>query len=250
MIKKDPNNYEERKDLHGVISKKNFEFLNTVNASTVDFLGETWVKNVKANKKYWRKHQKLRSLLGIGKNKAVIGIGAGPSFHKNKDVLKRFVNEDGIKPWPDRDFITIASNHQFKPLLEMGIIPDFVLLVDASDVVMEQLTKDIPKMAQHTQLLVGIHANPGVIKKWDKQGRGIVFYASPAPDIKEAAQEHLKRGFKQHTIELGGNVLNGAFMIGAGVLQSTIFMGIGNDLSFEMNEDAEEQRKRYYADGE
>jgi hypothetical protein len=250
MAKTNAEKYDERPELHGVISQKNFEFVQTVNATTAGVLGETWDNNVKSNKKYWRKHQKLRDLVGIGKNKAVIGIGAGQSFHKNKDVLKSYVNRDGIKSWEDRDFITIASNHQFKPLLEMGIIPDFVLVVDASDVIMDQITKDIPREAQGTQLIVGVHANPKVIKEWDKQGRGIVFYASTAPIIKEAALKHIKRGVKENVIEVGGNVLNGAFMIGAGPMQSTIFMGVGNDLSFPMSDDAEEQRKRYYADGD
>ena len=250
MAKTNAEKYAERPELHGVISQKNFEFVQTVNKTTGGMLSETWIRNVKSNKKYWRKHQKLRDLVGIGKNKAVIGVGAGQSFHKNKDVLKSYVNRDGVKSWGDRDFITIASNHQFKPLLEMGIIPDFVLVVDASDVIMDQLTKDIPSEAQGTQLIIGLHANPKVIKEWDKQDRGIIFYANTAPAIKEAADKYIKRGVKENIIELGGNVLNGAFMIGAGPMQSTIFMGVGNDLSFPMSEDAEEQRKSYYADGD
>lgn len=246
----DAEDYDKRKELHGVISKKNFEYVNFVNKSTLAVLGDEWTRNVKRNKKFWRKHLKLRSLLGLAKNKAVIGIGAGPSFHKNKHILKKFVNADGVKMWEDREFVTIASNHQFKPLLEMGIIPDFVLLVDASDVVMDQLTKDIPKTASGTQLIAGIHSHPKVLGEWDKQGRGIVFYSSPSPVIQEAAKKHIKRGLKEQTIELGGNVMNGAFMIGAGVLQSTVFMGVGNDLSFEINEDKEKQRSGYYADGD
>jgi hypothetical protein len=47
---------------------------------------------------------------------------------------------DGVKSWFDRNFIILASNHQLKPLLNMGIIPDFVMVADASDVVMDQLT--------------------------------------------------------------------------------------------------------------
>lgn len=242
--------YENRTELHGVISKTNYEFVESVNTVTIAHLGEEWAKNIKKNKKYWRKHQKLRNLLGLGRNKAVIGIGAGISFQKNKDVLKRVVNADGVKSWPNREFITIVSNHQFKPLLKMGIVPDFVLLVDASDVVMDQLTKDIPKEAHNTQLITGVHAHPKVIGEWDKQGRGIVFYATKSDVIRDAVKKHIVRGYKEHEIELGGNVLNGSFMIGAAVMQSTVFMGVGNDLSFEIDNDIEKQRKGYYADGD
>ena len=247
---RDAENYKKRTELHGIISENNFEFIKTVNEMTLVHLESEWVKNVKKNKRAWRKHQRLRALLGIGKNKAVIGIGSGASFNKNKDVLKRFVNSDGIKPWAERDFITIAANHQFKPLLEMGVIPDFVLLVDASDVVMDQLNKDIPKEARGVQLITGVHAHPRVIKEWDRQGRGIVFYTTPSQAIRDVVAEHLKRGKEKHEIELGGNVLNGAFMVAAGVLQSTIFMGVGNDLSFKIDDDLDKQRKEYYADGD
>jgi len=240
--------YDKYTAIHGVVSKKNFDFLGHINTQTIDHFKDEWTANIKKNKKFWRKHQRLRGLSGLGINKAVIGIGAGSSFNKNKDVLKHFINQDGIKPWEERDFITIAANHQFKPLLDMGIIPDFVLLVDASDVVMDQLTKDIPKEAANTQLIVGVHASPRVICEWDSQGRGLVFYTTPAPIIRDAVKKYLKRGCEEHRIELGGNVLNGAFMIGCGALKSTVFMGVGNDLSFEINDDIEQQRKGYYSD--
>jgi len=242
--------YDEYTSIHGVISKNSYDFVERINAQTIDHLMDEWISNVKTNRKFWRRHQKLRGLLGLGLNKAVIGIGAGPSFNKNKDVLTRFVGKDGIKSWEERDFITIAANHQFKPLLDMGIIPDFVLLVDASDVVLDQLTKNIPRDAKNTQLITGVHASPKVLSRWDNQGRGIVFYTTPAPTIRDAVTEHLKEDNHDQQIELGGNVLNGAFMIGAGALRSTVFMGVGNDLSFKIDDDVDKQRSGYYADGD
>ena len=244
------DDYDKREELHGVISREDFELVRKVNKMTIGHLGKEWANNIKKNKKYWRKHAKIRDLTGLGRNKAVIGIGAGPSFHKNKDVLKHYIVSDGIKEWQDREFITIASNHQFKPLLEMGIVPDFVLLVDASDVVMDQLTKNIPKEANGTQLITGVHASPNVLKEWDKQGRGVVFYSTPAEVIQVASKEYIKRGFKEQILEMGGNVLNGAFMVGVSALQSTVFMGIGNDLSFQIDDDVDKQRDGYYADGD
>jgi hypothetical protein len=38
--------------------------------------------------------------------------------------------------------------------------------------------------------------------------------------------------------------------MGCAVMQSTIFMGIGNDLSFPVKDDLDEQRSSYYADGD
>jgi hypothetical protein len=244
------NNYDAREDLHGVVSRENFEFLGTINKQTVYHLGEQWARNIQYNKKYWRMHKPLISCKGMGINKAVIGVGASPSFHKNKHVLKEWVNRDGVKDWDDRDFITICANHQYKPLLQMGIIPDFVLLVDASDVVLDQLTKDIPKDGQNTILITGVHCSPKVIKTWSKQGRDILFFVSPAPDVMAAFRSVMNRSPDPYKIELGGNVLNGAWMISIAILNSTVFMGVGNDLSFPMKDTLDERRSAYYADGD
>lgn len=242
--------YENREELHGIVSKNSFDFICAVNKSTLNILGDQWISNIRRNKKYWKRHAKIRDMLALGRNKAVIGIGAGPSFHKNVDVLKKHIIEDGLKPWKDREFITIVSNHQFKPLLKLGIIPDFVLLVDAAATVQHQLTEDIPEEARNTQLITGVHAHPNIIKRWDKQGRGLIFFTTPADLIQDAGKECGYKKYSANKIELGGNVLNGAWMIGSAVFQSTVFMGIGNDLSFEIKDDVNEQRKSYYADGD
>lgn len=244
------NVYNERDELHGVVSKNSFDFIRAVNQSTLRILGEEWIANIRKNKKYWKRHNKLRDMMSLGRNKAIIGIGAGPSFKKNQDVLCKYIIEDGLKPWEEREFVTIASNHQFKPLLKLGIIPDFVLLVDASAVVNNQLIEDIPESAKNTQLITGVHVNPNIIKHWDKQGRGIIFFTTPSGLIQDEAKVQGLTGYAENRLELGGNCMNGAWMIGTAVFQSTVFMGVGNDLSFELKDNVEEQRKSYYADGD
>uniref|UniRef100_A0A6M3XQD6 6-hydroxymethylpterin diphosphokinase MptE-like domain-containing protein n=1 Tax=viral metagenome TaxID=1070528 RepID=A0A6M3XQD6_9ZZZZ len=247
---KTPDVYDTRTELHGIVNRSSFDFISAVNKVTQRILAEEWVANIKANKRFWRKHQPLRSAVGLGINKAVIGIGASPSFNKNKNIMASYVLPDGLRDWPDRDFITMVANHQFKPLLEMGVIPDFVILVDGSDVVYDQLCKDIPSIGRHTILITGVHASPKVIREWTKQGRHILFYLTCEPNCQEAFRKHMKRNPDNHKIELGGNVMNGAWMIGAAVFKSTVFMGIGNDLSFPIADTIEEQRENYYADGD
>jgi len=243
-------NYEEQEHLHGIIPKKSYEYVTNVNESTIRILGKTWTDNLERNKRYWRKNRKLLDTLGIGKNKCVIGIGSGMSFNKNKDTLKQILNEDGVKDWPDRRYITIAANHQFKPLMDMGIIPDFVLLVDASDVVMDQLTKGIPQMAKHVSLICGIHCSPKVIAKWTRQGRPVLFYTTPIAEFDDMFKKIYNRDPTKHKMDLGGNVLNGAWMVGITRFRSNVFFGVGNDLSFELKETIEDQRKTYYSDGD
>lgn len=242
--------WENHPELHGVIKEENYRFLDSIAHQTVKLLGKEWQGNVKHNKKFWEKHSPLAACTGLAKNKATIAIGAGQSFNINKEVVKEYVNHDMRKDWHDRDFVVIAANHQFKPLMEMNVVPDFILLVDASDVVMEQLCKDIPPEGQNTTLITGVHCNPKVIEEWTKQGRGILFYLSAAPSTQEEFKKHIGKNPKKYKIDLGGNVLNGAWMISAAVFHSTVFMGVGNDLSFPIKKTIEEQRSSYYADGD
>jgi hypothetical protein len=247
------SNFDEFTHLHGVIHKEHFELVNKINVNTKGHLGPTWIENMEANAHLWKKHPNLRTIAQdhIGKNKAVIGVGAGPSFNKNKDVFKQFVNADGVQDWEDRCFLTISSNHQFKPLLNMGVIPDFVLLVDAGTKgVYEQLCVDIPESGRNTTLITGLHCSPRIVEEWLRQGREICFFLSPMKELMETFQKKTGKNPKIHKIELGGNCLNGMWMISLSVLASGIFIGLGNDLSYPLLKTVEERREKYYADGD
>jgi hypothetical protein len=242
-----------RELLDGVINENSYKFVHQVNVNTQNGLYEQWADNTEKNiqNKMWSKQGPLmRDCVGIAKNKAVIGIGSGQSFNKNKDILHWLVNRDGVKDWPDRDFVTIAANHQYKPLLEMGIIPDFVVLVDGSDVVYDQLCKDIPNRGQHTVLLTGLHCHPKVLSEWVKQGRSIRFWLNGSQELADLFKKLVNKNPRRHMLIGGGNVLNSAFMIAMTRFASTVFMAVGNDLSFELCEDMEERQQKYYADGD
>jgi hypothetical protein len=47
---------------------------------------------------------------------------------------------------------------------------------------------------------------------------------------------------------LGGNVLNGAWVLGITKFQSNVFIAVGNDLSFKLFDNIDEQRTHYYSD--
>ena len=158
-------------EFEGVISKNSWEFIGKSDRRTVDHFKKYWGRNIRENikNKLWKKHGGLADdCVGLGKNKAIIGVGAGQSFNLNKSVLKQLNDFDGVKPWKDRNFIIVASNHQYKPLLNMGIIPDFVILADGSEVVMTQLNEDVPKSGQHSVLLAGLHCSPKVLRRWSR----------------------------------------------------------------------------------
>lgn len=249
--------YEEVLETHpefeNVIPKKSWDFIALSDNETVNYLVDEWIDNLEKNIKSKRikRHGGLdRDCIGFGENKAVVAIGAGQSLNKNIDVLKRIHDIDGVKQWRDRNFIFVASNHMFKPLLKKGIIPDFVMVADASDVVLDQLTKDIPETGRNCILIAGMHCSPKVLKKWEKQGRDIRFYLTTSPGIAEKYKELTNKKPEDVIIQQGGNVLNSCWTMSLKYFKSSVFMAIGNDLSYEYSDDSEERRKKYYADGD
>ena len=240
-------------EFENVIPRKSWEFITYSDKQTLGWLKKDWLKNLEKNiaaKRYKRFGGLKNGCWMIGRNKALIGIGAGPSFNKNKEVLKAINDIDGIKSFENRDFILIASNHMFKPLLKMGIIPDFVMVADASDVVMDQLTKDIPESGRNCILVAGLHCSPRVLKKWEKQGRDIRFYLTSSPGLKERFEELTGHDGEDVLLQQGGNVLNSAWSIGLKFLGCTVFMALGNDLSYPLFDHEDDRRKSYYADGD
>jgi len=244
---------ESHPEFEGVITEKSWNFIKHSDKSTLEFLQKDWIKNLQRNikSKRLKRHGGLdRDCIGFGKNKAVIGIGAGSSLKKNIDVLKEIHDMDGIRHYDDRDFIFVASNHMFKPLLEKEILPDFVILADASDVVMDQLTKDIPESGRNTVLIAGLQCSPRVLKKWEKQGRDIRFYLTSSEKLPEEYERLTNKDQRAVIVQQGGNVLNTCWSMGLKFFKSSVFMALGNDLSYELHDDIDERRKGFYADGD
>jgi hypothetical protein len=242
---------KEQPLLEKVVTKTSWDYLDGSNKGTVNLFIDGWSANIRKNKKYFRRHGSIaKDLIGIGKNRAVIAVGAGASFNKNAEFLRRTIELDTTRRWEDRHYVVVACNHQFKPLLELGIIPDFVMSVDYSDVIYDQLNTDIPEHGQHTILLTGPHTSPKVIKEWDRQGRDIRFYLSSSDGIKEAFEESMGRSAEPHMFHTGGNVLNSIWALALKFFGSSVYMCVGNDLSYELNENPDVQRSKYYADGD
>lgn len=243
LIKKNPH-------FEGVIARKSWDYIDWSDDKTGKFLRELWKENTRKNAKLFKQHGSIKDLKGLGENKAVIAVGAGQSFNKNKDVLKKVVDFDGVRDWVVRDFVIIASNHQYKPLLELGIIPDFVMLADGSDVVFDQLCKDVPRNGQNTILLAGTHCSNKTIQEWSKQDRMVKFYVPNTKGIDVVFKKHMKKSPVHHSIWQGGNVLNTAWNAASKFFGSTVFMVVGNDLSYPLQDDVQMQRDTYYADGD
>ena len=88
-----PDTYEELleidPELKGKFTESQWRFMRMNNDSLRKAFGDLWKKNLRRNcKRLFKKHGTVSmDLYGIGADRAIIAIGAGPSFNKNKDVL-------------------------------------------------------------------------------------------------------------------------------------------------------------------
>ncbi len=242
---------EINENMDKVISKTIWDFIEKSDDFTTNYFKNMWRRNIRRNlKKHFDKQGPVSDLKYFGENKAVIGIGAGPSINKNIDVLKALSLEDGTRPLHEQDFVFITSNHQFKPCLQKGIIPHFVIISDAGKQLINQLCTDIPKNGQHTILLASLHCNRHIINEWVNQGRRIKFFLGSSEDLKELFEKETKEPIETVGVVQGGNVMNSMWTLSSTHLRSSVFMSVGNDLSFPRGNTLEEQRKKYYADGQ
>jgi len=229
-----------------------WKYVRGCNQHTTDVLCDGWEKNIRKNiKKLLRKHGDVSThLLGLARDKAVIGVGGGPSLKKNSDILKNVTLFNATYKVKDQPFIIVVSNHQFKPFLKMGIIPHFVMITDGGDAIYDQLNTDIPAIGQTTILIAPLQASHKVLKEWDRLGRRIFFYGHASDLCKKIYEDVEKKDFDKILLFTGGNVMNSIWTFSARILSSKIFMCVGNDLSFPYSNDLAIRRNGYYADGD
>jgi hypothetical protein len=222
-----------------------------VNKQGYKALTPMWQDNIRANLKAncFRNQMGANELTGLGTGKAIIAVGAGPSLKNNIDVLKEISDICIESPSLDmQPFVIIASNHMYKPLLEKGIYPHFVMLVDGGDATYDQLCKDVPKK-DRTILLAPIQIHPTIREDWIKQGRSVVWFHSMDEDAQEIYREYRDDDPKKIELVFGGNVLNTMWSLGISYLKSTIYICVGNDLCFPGGKKIKDRRKAFYVTG-
>lgn len=226
------------------------EFSTKSSEFTGDRLQDLWIKNAKQNLKEFPDYQLVKNVCpGFGFNKAVILIGAGPSFNKNKKLLKELCYANAQYEFEQQPFLLVCSNHQLKPCLKEGIIPHFVILMDSSDVVYDQLCKDIPKRGRGVSMLTSFRSDTKVLKEWKKQGRNILFFMLQSEfTFEELRKVHDDENLFERAIPPAGNVLNQAWLTTFAYMGASIFMALGNDLSYDYDDNVEKRRTSYYAD--
>ena len=243
---------EDSPTLGQVISKGMWDYMSGCDRFTQGVMQTVWNRNAKKNlKKLYPKHGSLtESFLGFCRNKVLIGIGAGPSLNKNINHLKELFYYNLNFSLDKQQFVLAASNHQYKPLLRMGIVPHFVFLTDGDNHIHDQLCTDIPRIGQATVLIASIYSDYKTIKKWVGQGRHVCFIIPGNDEYQQLFKDITGEEPEPVTAGGGGNVLNSMFTTGMKILHARYFIALGNDLSYPYNPDIDKRRGMFYADGD
>lgn len=240
----------ENSAVSNILTAEMAEAVFACNDHTVKSLSPVWSKNMRKNITLFHKHGTFVDQFGgFGLGKAVICVGAGPSFNRNKEILK-IVNDINVRlPLHMQPFIIVASNKQLKPLLDLGIYPHFTLLIDAGDALLPQFK--IPAWAQKDCFLIsGLHCSNKILKQWDRQGGRICFYLIGQDDEKQYFKKETGKNPETHIIQQGGNVLNTMWILSQRVLGASTFIMCGNDLSYPLSADENKRQQTFYADGD
>jgi len=247
-VSEDYKELREGYDKLGLVLPQNvYDHIQNVDEKTQKFFEKRWRDNIKANiKHHLPKHGWINDgYADLGRDKAVIAVGAGSSLKHNEHIIADLMAEDGVKDWEEQAFITIVSNHHLRKAFEQ-YIPHFAIIGDASDKLGEQL--DVGKDAKHTTLIAMLVVDPDVIDRWPGP---VKFITGKNPTALEELEKVNGEPYDTGRCVGGaGNVLNLSFFIAIGLFRSPAWMCVGNDLSYPYVEDLEERRAGFYADGD
>ena len=194
--------------------------------ATINSWRDTWIKNIKENKKEFGSFadRSIGQFFNSNKGKPCIIIGSGPSLKNNVKDLK-----------DKRDILSVSCLHNYHFLEDNGVPADFYITLDAGQVVIEEVFEGGQKDEEYywestkgKKLLAYIGSPTNLLKKW--QGE-IYFFNAPIPDeglLKEMDAVELFNVF----ISNGGNVLGACLYFAKSFLGSQVIAFMGADFCF------------------
>ena len=118
-----------------------------------------WIKNCKANKEKIKTSHK--DFLGRFKGKRAFLFAYGPSFKANIEEFK-------AKYQSQPDIIVGCVDKAFRPLVALGVIPDYVLVADGSVDAGEWLSGISVETLKKTILIANVYCSPAWPEMWCK----------------------------------------------------------------------------------
>jgi hypothetical protein len=194
------------------------DFCLRLSDDTTDKLSPLWWKNIVANAPLIRrKGSAYDRYRGQGKSKACVIIGASPALKDSCESLKSIQNDPG--------FILVATSSSLKFLLANGIKPRFVFMADGNADCAPKI--DIKEQAQGITLIATTLVHPNSLKNWQGNLRFVRCTTGDGRD-----KEHIRLTKIRDEFPGGGTQFNAAVLFSYMVLQSTILLFVGNELSW------------------
>lgn len=156
----------QAEDVDALVHKSMMNIWMSVN--TRRHFARQWVEQGIANMPAIARHNNLRELDGAFKGRPAILIAPGPSLDKNIAQLKAAQGKA----------LLIAPLQTLRRLYKANIRPDFVLVLDATDLTTDpyDFFNEVPADFL-TTLIVGVNCHPSVVKKFQQ----VYFFSASGP---------------------------------------------------------------------
>ncbi len=188
-----------------------------VNTATLNRFEKLWFKNLTLNMASYIYSPGVKELFDKFQGKAVFLIGAGPSLQKQVEVLKSNQN----------NYILIAVNTSFPYLLQNGIIPDFVVVVDPQDKIFKYFLPVIRQKLEKYPILI---AEPTISPKIAKNYPGTVLFC----DVGFLKNWVNKFSDEKGELKMGGSVITAAYTL-AKTMKAEPIVFLGTDMAYSEN---------------
>lgn len=193
--------FREISDVHGSSSYEDgtgLSISDQLNNKIKEINFKTWMENIANNIPYIQKCKDISSIEKT-RGKTAIVIGAGPSFRE-----KRHVNL--LKEIDNTKFTIISTDRMFIPLLQEGIVPDYVVSADGHpELITPFYQSDLISPDLRTRAIMATIVAPKVIQAFP----GNIFFFTPMiDDIDQpfSLSEALSLMTRTSIIATGGNV--------------------------------------------
>jgi hypothetical protein len=132
---------------------------NWMDSNTIRHFAQHWIEQGVANIPAIARHQNLHALDGQFRDRPAILIAPGPSLDKNIDLLQQAKDKA----------VLIAPLQSLRRLYKAGIQPDFITVLDATDLTTDPFDffNDVPDDFL-TTLIVGVNCHPNVIRRFQR----------------------------------------------------------------------------------
>lgn len=174
-----------------------------------------WISNAKLNKPYL-KQSFFRTLGNVGKDKVLFIVANGPSLSQHWNVIKENQHRSHV----------LCVDKAFRPLMEHGIVPTYVVLCDAN-VNYEKYCAGLD--TSKTVLLSNMCGEHNWVKTW----KGPIFFFINQDSIKSENLFTNITGYQEY-IPAASNVSNCAIVLAQFVLKYKWNLMTGYDYSWPL----------------